>query len=52
MAELGRIAQVGDEVEVAGVRLRVEAVSHRSVERVSITLPTAGGDTPPKGYKP
>jgi putative hemolysin len=36
--ELGRMAQVGDTVEVAGVRLHVEAVDDLSVSQVCLTL--------------
>jgi CBS domain containing-hemolysin-like protein len=39
MDYLGRIPEVGDEVEVAGVRLRVQAVEHHAASEVSITLP-------------
>lgn len=37
MAELGRIPEVGDEVEVAGTRLRVEAMAGRRVDRLTVT---------------
>jgi putative hemolysin len=36
--ELGRAPQVGDVVEVAGVRLQVEAVDELSVSQVCLTL--------------
>jgi CBS domain containing-hemolysin-like protein len=41
--ELGRAPQVGDAVEVAGVRLQVEAVDELSVSRVGLTLPGKSG---------
>lgn len=37
MSVLGRLPVVGDEVEVDGVRLRVEAMDSRRVERVRVT---------------
>jgi len=36
MAELGRLPAVGDDVEVDGVLLRVEAMEGRRVERVRV----------------
>jgi CBS domain containing-hemolysin-like protein len=36
--ELGRVPRVGDAVELAGVRLRVEAVEDLSVSQVDLTL--------------
>ena len=36
MAELGRIPEVGDEVEVAGIRIRVEAMAGRRVDRLTV----------------
>jgi CBS domain containing-hemolysin-like protein len=39
MEALGRVPQVGDVVEIEGVRLRVEAVAHRSVTAVCVALP-------------
>ena len=36
MAELGRVPEVGDEVETDGVRLRVEAMDTRRVERLRV----------------
>jgi CBS domain containing-hemolysin-like protein len=39
MAVLGRLPQVGDQIEIDGIRLRVEAVAHRSVTAVCVTLP-------------
>jgi CBS domain containing-hemolysin-like protein len=38
MAELGRIPVVGDEVEVPGVRIRVDQMAGRRVERVRLTV--------------
>jgi putative hemolysin len=38
MDRLGRIPQVGDTVEVGGIHLRVEAVDHRSVTEVCVSL--------------
>ncbi len=43
MDELGRIAQVGDEVDVDGIHLRVDAVNHQSVARVCVQF-KSGGD--------
>jgi putative hemolysin len=40
MAELGRVPEVGDEVEVAGRRLRVEALDGRRVAAVRLLPPT------------
>lgn len=40
MDRLGRIPQVGDEVEIEGIGLRVEAVDHRSVTEVCVSLPS------------
>ena len=40
MTALGRIPVVGDEIEVPGVRLRIEAMAGRRVERIRAT-PTA-----------
>jgi CBS domain containing-hemolysin-like protein len=37
MAELGRIPAVGDEIEVPGVRIRVDQMAGRRVERVRVT---------------
>ena len=39
MTHLGRVPQVGDTVEIEGIRLRVEAVAHHSVTAACITLP-------------
>ena len=40
MAELGRIPEAGDEIEVAGVRIRVEAMAGRRVDRLTLaTVP-------------
>lgn len=41
---LGRVAVVGDEVEVNGVKLRVEAIERLKITRLSLLL-TAKGDT-------
>lgn len=38
---LGRLPNVGDVVEVAGVRVRVEAMEHHSVRLVCLTLPAS-----------
>ena len=38
MAELGRIPTIGDEVEVRGVRIRVDQMAGRRVERVRLTV--------------
>jgi CBS domain containing-hemolysin-like protein len=38
MESLGRIPQVGDEVEIEGIHLRVEAVDHLSVSKVCVLL--------------
>jgi CBS domain containing-hemolysin-like protein len=40
MDSLGRIPQVGDTVEIQGIRLRVEAVDHHSATEVCVTVPT------------
>ena len=42
-AELGRRPQVGDEVVVGGVTLRVEAMDGLSVTQVSLLYPTTRG---------
>ena len=39
MERLGRIAQVGDVVEIKGLRLQVEAVEHHSVTEVCVSFP-------------
>jgi CBS domain containing-hemolysin-like protein len=44
MAELGRIPAVGDEVEVPGVRIRVDQMAGRRVERVRLTAVTGEAD--------
>ncbi|MBN1661336.1 MAG: HlyC/CorC family transporter [Anaerolineae bacterium] len=38
MDTLGRIPEVGDEIEIDGVQLRVEAVDQRSASRVCVTI--------------
>lgn len=38
--ELGRVAVVGDAVEIAGIQFQVEAVAGRSIRELSVTLPT------------
>jgi CBS domain containing-hemolysin-like protein len=38
MERLGRIPQVGDAVEIEGIRLRVDAVDRRSVTEVCVSL--------------
>ncbi|HSJ58861.1 MAG TPA: hemolysin family protein [Anaerolineae bacterium] len=38
MDTLGRIPEVGDEIEIDGVQLRVETVDHRSVTRLCVTV--------------
>jgi putative hemolysin len=40
MDRLGRIPQVGDVVVIEGIHLRVEAVEHRSVSEVCVSLPS------------
>ncbi|MCA5893849.1 hemolysin family protein [Isoptericola sp. NEAU-Y5] len=45
MAALGRVPAVADEVEVDGVRLRVEAMNERRVERVRVSIATDGAGT-------
>jgi CBS domain containing-hemolysin-like protein len=44
MAELGRIPAVGDEVEVPGVRIRVDQMAGRRVERVRLTATETEGE--------
>ena len=39
MDRLGRIPQVGDEVEIEGIKLRVEAVDQRSATEVCVSMP-------------
>lgn len=39
MESLGRVPQVGDVVEIEGVRIRVEAIAHHSVTSVCVALP-------------
>jgi CBS domain containing-hemolysin-like protein len=46
MEHLGRIPQVGDSIEIAGVTFRVDAVAHNSATALCVALPTA---TPPCG---
>ncbi len=41
LTELGRPAKVGDEVELNGVKIRVEAVERIRITRVSLLLPQA-----------
>lgn len=48
--ELGRVPQVGDTVQTAGVTLRVERVSGLAVREVSFTLPDDGER--PEPYEP
>ena len=38
---LGRTASVGDEVEINGVRIRVEKVDHLRIASLSLFLPEA-----------
>ena len=45
MALLGRVPEVGDEVVAGDVRLRVEAMQGRRVERVAV-VPVDDGETP------
>jgi len=45
MAELGRIPAVGDEVEVPGVRIRVDQMAGRRVERVRVSALTGGDES-------
>jgi CBS domain containing-hemolysin-like protein len=40
MDRLGRIPQVGDEVEIGDIRLRVRGVEHHSVTLVTVSLPS------------
>ncbi|WP_430868562.1 hemolysin family protein [Demequina aurantiaca] len=48
MARLGRVAEVGDQVEAGAVRVRVERMEGRRIDRVRLELiapePTEGGD--------
>ena len=46
MARLGRIPEVGDEIEVAGRSLRVETLDGRRVEAVRLLPPTSEPATP------
>jgi CBS domain containing-hemolysin-like protein len=48
MDALGRLPKVGDVVEFEAVRIRVEAVSHRSVTAVCISLPPTADDQHPE----
>jgi len=41
LTELGRPAKVGDEVELNGVKIRVEAVERIRITRVSLLLPAS-----------
>jgi CBS domain containing-hemolysin-like protein len=45
-AELGRVPEVGDVVEVEGYHLRVEAMEGRRIARVRVILPTRPGSAP------
>ena len=47
MTELGRVPAVGDEVEVAGARLRVDVMAGRRVEQIRVTDVRGAGDEPP-----
>jgi CBS domain containing-hemolysin-like protein len=49
MDALGRLPRVGDAVEFEDVRIRVEAVSHRSVTAVCVSLPSTVSDQLPEG---
>ena len=49
MDSLGRLPKVGDIVEYADIAIRVEAVSHRSVTAVCISLPSDASDEPAEG---
>lgn len=49
MDALGRLPKVGDVVEFQDVRIRVEAISHRSVTAVCISLPFSASGQPPGG---
>jgi hypothetical protein len=40
---LGRVAELGDSVSLAGARLQVVGLRGRSVDRVAITAPPAAG---------
>jgi CBS domain containing-hemolysin-like protein len=41
MDRLGRVPQVGDTVEIEGISMRVDAVAHKSVTALCISLPPA-----------
>ncbi|NMM31435.1 MAG: hypothetical protein HHJ10_10450, partial [Cellulomonas sp.] len=51
MALLGRVPEVGDEVVAGDVRLRVEAMQGRRVERVAVA-PVDEGETPDDDRSP
>jgi putative hemolysin len=44
MDSLGRLPKVGDEIKYEDIAIRVEAVSHRSVTAVCISLPSSAPD--------
>jgi CBS domain containing-hemolysin-like protein len=44
LARLGRLAEVGDEVELPGLRLTVERLDGRRIDRVRLTADTTHGD--------
>ena len=46
MATLGRVPVVGDEVEVAGVVLRVEVMAGRRVDRIRVDPPPPDREAP------
>ncbi len=49
LGRLGRMAKVGDTLTAEGVRLRVEALDGKRIERLSLfRLPDAGAGTPPR----
>ncbi len=45
LGSLNRVAKVGDEVEIGGARLRVEAIDRLKITRVSLRLPVKSGDS-------
>jgi len=46
LGQLGRMAKVGDVLEVDGVRMKVEALDGLRIARLSLTWPRPSADAP------
>ncbi len=52
LSSLGRVAKVGDEVEINGTKLRVEAIDRLKITHLSLLLPANGNEVKAESQAP